>query len=593
MAAAIFACFSLTANLSLYAQETDETATLEGSSVDTIISMTPLFDTDGSTAGNAENPYIVSDFSDLKRIAASLAAGDSLEGKHFVQVGDITVNADDVFGETNGVLSLIEGKSVTYTSPFASDASVPFKGHYDGLGYTVRGLVLTGSSGVSGLFGYVENAEIKNLNIAHSILYTDTAAGAVASKALGTTVISGCSFDGTVKPMARAGSIGYQVGGIVGAVSEKAVIENCVNRAVFTLSDVSGVMYAGGIAGANAGSVKQSSNYADFDVRSGSLVVAAGGIVGDNSGTVVGCFNYGNIRAGVTNAVAMLYAGGIIGENSGTTERTQNKGLITALNYETYPCYAGGIVGYGVGGTVKLSDNRGSVQGESSYVGGIAGVLLADRVSTSVEECINSGAISDDTGYAGDIAGWLGASDDAASELALRAVLSLDATQNAKAVYGDKDIGSNATFDMSGVYALNKTQDGVVSRTENELETADALSGLTEAAWAFPKNGFYPALAVVKNLEHAEVVGLWVNASEKKVAFAVYNPDAALDAEAVVAFCKDGRVLGTISVELSMTKGYSVYTAASAYAAEADEIRVTAFGSLVTLSPVAEMADFN
>lgn len=591
--AALFACFSLTANLSLYAQESDETATLEADGVDTIISMTPLFDTDGSLAGSQKNPYIISEFDDLKQIATMLAAGNSLEGKYFVQVSDITVNADDVFAETNGVLSLVDGKTITYTSPFASDASVPFKGHYDGLGCTIRGLVLTGSDGASGLFGYAENAEIKNLSIVHSILYTDTAAGAVASKALGTTVISGCSFDGTVKPTARTGNIGYQVGGIVGAVAKEAVVENCVNRAAFTFSDVSGVMYVGGIAGANAGTVKHCSNYADFDVCSGSLVLAAGGIVGDNSGLVAGCFNYGNIRAKITNAVAMLYAGGVIGENSGTTERTQNRGLITALNYETYPCYAGGIVGYGVGGTVKLSDNRGTVQGESSYVGGIAGVLLADGTSASVEESINSGAVSDDTGYAGDIAGWLGASNNAASELALRAVLSLDAAQNAKAVYGDKNIETNATLDMSAVYALDKTQDGVITRTESELEGADTLSGLTEAAWAFPKNGLYPALAVVKNLEHAEVVGLWANAAEQKVAFAVYNPDAALDAEAVVAFCKDGRVLGTTSVALSMTNGYSVYTVDSAYAATADEIRVTAFGSLVTLSPVAEMASFN
>lgn len=592
--AAVFACLSLSGGSMSYANELVENTELQSAGIDTVISMTPLFpDGTGVDApGSISNPYVVASVDDLTMLA-SLASESTLEDKYFIQANDIIVNADDVFTEINGTLVLTPGKKVKYSTPIAPYSSLPFKGHYDGNGYSIRGLVLSDAVGVAGLFGCVENADIHDVNIERSILYVHTAAGGIAAKAMGNTVISGCSFEGTVTALSKSGIIGSQTGGVVGAVSKDARVEKCANRALFSVTDVPGVVYVGGIAGNNAGMVAQCVNYGDFDVCSGSLIVAAGGIVGDNGGRVEGCFNYGSIRAQVTNSVALMYAGGIIGENSGTTERTQNKGLITALNYETYPCYAGGIVGYGVGGVVKSSDNRGSVSGQSSYVGGIAGVLLADQNSVSMENCLNSGAVTDATGAAGGLVGWLGASNDAASELALRAALSLDAAQNSKAAIGTQSVGENASLSMSSLYALKKSQTGVTTKSESELETATALTGLNEAAWVYPNDGFYPALTVVKDLQKAEVVGLWVHAQEMKVAFAVYNPDASINADAVVAFYKDGRLLGSKNVSMSMNKGYSVYTAESDYAMTADEIRVAAFGSLVTLSPVAEMANFN
>ena len=129
-----------------------------------------------------------------------------------------------------------------------------------------------------------------------------------------------------------------------------------------------GGAYAGGIAGANSGTIKNCYNTGNIDGNYG-----AGGILGINTkdGIVDSCYNVGVISAG-------SLTGGIIGENSGGKIcNCYNVGLI--FNSST----SGGIVGEN-SGTIKFCYNIGSIINKGLESGGIVGI---NKTSGSIDSC--------------------------------------------------------------------------------------------------------------------------------------------------------------------------------------------------------------
>ena len=230
------------------------------------------------------------------------------------------------------------------SNPIGTSSS-KFAGTFDGDSHTISNFKTSGQ--YSGLFGYVDGATIKYLNLSVENTSTSTSsAGLVGVVGDGngttkTTTISNCHVSGSVK-----GS--YQVGGIVGfAQNCPLTIENCTNSA----------------------SVTGASRNNDSEMRS-----CVGGFVG-----------YVNANASVTISKST---------NSGkisTTLSDVNKGI-------------GGFVGYAYGNVaVEGCTNNGIVEGNQS-VGGIVGFAT----SLTINGAINSGTI---TGTGGKVAGIVGYSD--------------------------------------------------------------------------------------------------------------------------------------------------------------------------------------
>lgn len=228
-------------------------------------------------------------------------------------------------------------------------SSAKFAGTFDGDSHTISNFKTSGQ--YSGLFGYVDGATIKKLNL--SVENTSTAtssAGLVGVVGDGngttkTTTISNCHVSGSVK-----GS--YQVGGIVGfAQNCPLTIENCTNSA----------------------SVTGASRNNDSEMRA-----CIGGFVG-----------YVNANASVTISEST---------NSGkisTTLSDVNKGI-------------GGFVGYAYGNvTAKGCTNNGIIEGNQG-VGGIVGYFSSTSAWLSINGATNSGTI---TGTGGQVAGIVGYSD--------------------------------------------------------------------------------------------------------------------------------------------------------------------------------------
>ncbi|MCQ2582286.1 MAG: hypothetical protein MJ160_00120 [Treponema sp.] len=207
--------------------------------------------------------------SDLVYINTMLNNGNSLSGVTFIVLTeDITVSNWKPIGATNG-----------------NNVNNGFRGIFDGNGctITINGLDTTGDTDCYGFFGFVQNAEIRNLTI------------------IGNYTVAGKS----------------NVGGIIGRATvsdnEKLVIENCNSYVYITDTSSSGENY-GGIVGKfenwtttdaeNNFVIKNCNNFGNISCRK-----SAGGIIGyaPHEFSILNCSNQGKISVSSTGA------GGIVG----------------------------------------------------------------------------------------------------------------------------------------------------------------------------------------------------------------------------------------------------------------------------------------
>ena len=165
--------------------------------------------------------------------------------------------------------------------PIGTDRT-SFQGHFDGAGHTVRGLRIYSTENYQGLFGYIENADIRNLNVEggsnmgnNASIIAQDYVGALVGYATNNSNIENCTSNVSI-------SGGSNIGGLVGYMDNNSRIAGSKNTA-----NVTGTQYVGGIAG---------------QLYSG--------------GRIEGCTNNGTIGNMSTTA---SYVGGIGGYASGTT----------------------------------------------------------------------------------------------------------------------------------------------------------------------------------------------------------------------------------------------------------------------------------
>lgn len=223
--------------------------------------------------------------------------------------------------------------------------TTPFKGVFDGRGYVISDVTLSGLNYI-GLFGCVENATIKNLTV------------------------SGTSISGT-----------NYVGGIVGYGS--GILENLESNISITSTGTD----AGGIAGEFNGTVRYCKNMGTV-----TGVTNVGGIVGQSLGeiTVFNCENQGNVTS------TGNYTAGILAKSTGAVniKNCVNNGEISATKEGV-----GGILGYACFNSTSTTplqyigycrNNKAVNSTGGKGVGGIAGEVQ----SVKIEYCINNGTTS-------------------------------------------------------------------------------------------------------------------------------------------------------------------------------------------------------
>ena len=246
----------------------------------------------------------------------------------------------------------------------------PFTGIFDGQGFTIDRMSVTGDRRYAGLFGYANDCEIKNIgltNIDINVTMTGTSANIPA------------------------------VGGICGEAGRNRLAQNREARAVISncytagrITAVTGIQNSpvGGIVGNMMGIITDSYNTAVITMT-GSSSARAGGICGrSNMGHISFCYNTGNIvvtaASGAGTTVGTV--GGIVGvkeQHSSTVSHCYNTGNVSGAS-------AGGIVGeMSTDMSVSNCYNTGNISG-NGRAGGISGLA---STNATVDNCFNTGNV--------------------------------------------------------------------------------------------------------------------------------------------------------------------------------------------------------
>ena len=335
--------------------------------------------------GTASNPYIISNAKQLAFLTHNMTQSSphsiihDLDIKHYKLSGDIDLNEKEWY-------------------PIGTSA-YPFKGVFDGNGFTVKNLKITSSDLAIqevGLFGNVQNATIKNLavrgvsfDVRGPIGIWSVDAGAIAGSSMGGSTISNCyALDvnikaGAVDTTVRAGGIigllgdndsmsncytagrvesftdmmspaagnGAVTGGVVGTSNAYNAIHGCYSTATVRSCNDSGIATAGGVFGYTIDPVEAVYSTGDIYAESGAGHAFSGGIAGQSEAGIACAFSTGGIFA---NSPSNSYAGGIVGDIDGISYgeaqithsyATGNIRATTTID-DTATTRAGGIAGF-------------------------------------------------------------------------------------------------------------------------------------------------------------------------------------------------------------------------------------------------------
>lgn len=305
-----------------------------------------------------------------------------------------------------------------------------FGGTFDGGDHTIKGLSIDDTTSVSGFFGFVSGATIKNLKVDGASIKAGSYAGILLGKAenaeikdcsvsgqlSGTDFVGGLggSFSGSkVENVVVAGSVQGNasiggvaanvisstltnvtntaavsgkttIGGIVSTLSMNGVLEKCVNKgAVSGQQDVAGV-----VSKASKTEVKQSGNEGIVTAEDNTMSSVGGVVaVASNSAVLSQVYNSGAINAG-----SAIGVGGIAGKFITKAAMTNafNQGQITAGTASV-----GGIIGKAEdcsitgaynAGVVPKTDRSASIAGEKLSSSVMTGVFYDATLQVSVTE---------------------------------------------------------------------------------------------------------------------------------------------------------------------------------------------------------------
>ncbi|MDR1554771.1 MAG: hypothetical protein LBS39_01945 [Campylobacteraceae bacterium] len=325
-------------------------------------------------------------------------------------------------------------------------AATRFSGKLSGNGHTISGLWINIESGTTnyvGLFSYITNAQIKNLNIeipdGKEIKGNNNYVGAVAGYVTD-SAISNVYVRGAVK------TPDDYVGGIVGYAGASTVTNSCF------VGSVNGDQYIGGVAGyIDSASIIKNSCFEGSVIGTNTYV---GGIVGYVTGTgstVKNSYSSGavNGNGNTGGIVGRLYTGSLV-LNS-----------YSDANVSSTAAGVGGIAGY-VYNTASITNSysQGVISG-TTYVGGIAGEVYYGDPVIQNNAAINPSVIGSGTTYKNRVT-----------------------TAYANGGYLDATSNNFALSTMSGTFTQNtNTANHGISKTVAELTTNTTY--ITGLGWAF------------------------------------------------------------------------------------------------------------
>ncbi|QQE79540.1 InlB B-repeat-containing protein [Alicyclobacillus sp. SO9] len=277
------------------------------------------------------------------------------------QTSDIQTGSSTTYPEAHielmNTIVLPNGYSWT---PLGTSSSNPFDGVFNGNGYEVKNVSVTGPIPDAGFFG-VSNGVVKKVGV-EGTFSTNDATSNVGG-------LMGFQNSGTISDSYATGSVsgGANNGGLVGYQNSGTVSDS------YATGSVSGAANNGGLVGHQAGGSISDSHATGSVSGSGS---DNGGLVGMADGTISDSYAAGFVSGSGSDN------GGLVGMADGTISDSYAAGFVSGGTYN------GGLVGQLAGGaTATISDSyaTGSVAtgGSTSLNGGLVGYKYSGTISES------------------------------------------------------------------------------------------------------------------------------------------------------------------------------------------------------------------
>ena len=316
--------------------------------------------------------------------------------------------AEDLYNVRNNLagnyilMSNVSLSSYSRWEPIGDDEN-PFTGVLDGNGYVISNFSVNINATESvntGLFGYIDGAEIRDLGVTNSQVsvsvecsgshYQNSYVSIIAGRAKddGSPIFDNCYISNSNITIDAIGSVTMNAGGFAGNIESYTSVQNivyCVNRANILVESCDATVSVGGFAGDCGALVSfaQCVNYGDVTLKSDGLKssgASIGGILGYGGREFYQCVNYGTVKGTETvmstNTVASasLKVGGIGGRGTASTGPAFNQ------------CYNAGSVS----GDLSISGAEIDWVTAYLYIGGICSEMSVH----SIDNCYNIGEIT-------------------------------------------------------------------------------------------------------------------------------------------------------------------------------------------------------
>lgn len=384
-------------------------------------------------SGTEEDPYLISNGAELAYLARQVMLITSYSGMYFALTDDIWLNDTSNWENWAPIYEEWQESPNSWITIGNKGMAKPFEGNFNGSGHTVYGIYKQKDSGANGLFGYIRNAGVSNVNVERGKVFGINFCAGVVGYAENST-ISDCVNGADIKvspedyyssAYGAGGIVGYAqsstvarcdntgtdtsfrtqgVGGIAGKISD-CIVTDCENHGVF---DGYGCSYFGGIAGEVLyGEIANCTNYgtpidvAGFGGIAGKVVdgsirdcvnradfsFPASGIVDECAGIVEDCENFGRIISELGRSAGIVGDLVKLGDSTPTVENCRNRGEICGFEM------AAGIVAFAYSDTVVANcENFAAINAYADPYHVSEGGGICARADT-VENCTNYGEL--------------------------------------------------------------------------------------------------------------------------------------------------------------------------------------------------------
>lgn len=302
--------------------------------------------TSASTATAATSPLLATEYSTVIDNAHQLQLMLMNLGADYSLISDLDASGTGNGREVWGPLGFVPIR--------IGNTNRPFTGIFDGQQHSIRRLTINRWDDNVGLFGYTNNATIRNVGLTSSRISGNNNVGALVGYNNNSTVstsFANAHVSGVTNP--DKDGFGDAIGGLVG-----------YNRGNIDHSYAEGISYGltriGGLVGNNSGTINSSAARTNVNARAALTGANSGGLVGYNSGQISNSYTSGNV-------ISKKGLGGLVGTNSNGTISTSyaRTGLLSSPSTKDI----GGLAGIN-SGTINNSYWDTTTSGQPGSAGG-------------------------------------------------------------------------------------------------------------------------------------------------------------------------------------------------------------------------------